>query len=45
MIPWLLINKNVPAKHSWISKEELAHIEGDNSATQINNEIRKIWPQ
>ncbi len=46
MIPWLLINKNVPSKHSWISNEELAHIEGDKSATQINNEQPvKSWRQ
>jgi MFS transporter, ACS family, hexuronate transporter len=26
IIPWLLINKNTPDKHPWITKEEQAHI-------------------
>ena len=38
IIPWLLINKNVPSKHPWLSKPELAHIEGDKQAILIANE-------
>jgi ACS family hexuronate transporter-like MFS transporter len=38
MIPWLLINKNVPAKHPWISKNELTHIQGEHTANEISNE-------
>ncbi|MBS1564978.1 MAG: MFS transporter [Bacteroidetes bacterium] len=26
IIPWLLINRNVPGKHPWLTKEEEAHI-------------------
>ncbi len=46
MIPWLLINKNVPSKHPWISKKELAHIEGDNASAVITNDTTvKSWRQ
>lgn len=46
MIPWLLINKNVPSKHPWISKKELAHIEGDNASAVISNDTTvKSWRQ
>jgi len=38
IIPWLLINKNVPAKHPWISKKELDHIQGEQTANEISNE-------
>jgi ACS family hexuronate transporter-like MFS transporter len=27
IIPWLIINKNVPSKHPWITKNELEHIQ------------------
>jgi MFS transporter, ACS family, hexuronate transporter len=30
IIPWLLINKNIPGKHPWITQQERAHIE-DNT--------------
>lgn len=38
IIPWLLFNKNVPAKHPWISKKELDHIQGEPTANEISNE-------
>jgi ACS family hexuronate transporter-like MFS transporter len=46
IIPWLLINKNVPSKHPWISKKELAHIEGEKSVNEISNQPPvKTWRQ
>lgn len=35
IIPWLIINRNTPDKHPWITKEEQAHIL-DNSSTTKN---------
>jgi len=46
IIPWLLINKNVPSKHPWLSQKELAHIQGEQSTTAITNEPPvKNWRQ
>ena len=36
LIPWLVINKNTPDKHPWITKEEQEHIL-DNSTDKITN--------
>lgn len=33
IIPWLLINRNTPDKHPWITKEEQEHILQDQTAT------------
>ena len=33
IIPWLLINRNTPDKHPWITKEEQEHILQDQVAT------------
>jgi MFS transporter, ACS family, hexuronate transporter len=33
LIPWLIINKNTPDKHPWITKEEQEHILSANSNT------------
>lgn len=30
LIPWLIVNKNTPDKHPWITKEEQEHINADN---------------
>ena len=46
IIPWLLINKNVPSKHPWVSKKELAYINGDESTTNhLNEQPVKSWRQ
>ena len=44
VIPWLLINKNVPAKHPWISQEEQAHIISDNALTRSTTLVY-TWKQ
>ncbi|MDB5230847.1 MAG: transporter [Chitinophagaceae bacterium] len=31
IIPWMIINKNTPAKHPWITKEEFNHISSDQN--------------
>ncbi len=47
IIPWLVINKNVPSKHPWITEEELKHIEGDKSVShqQLKDEPVLSWRQ
>lgn len=46
IIPWLLINKNVPSKHPWLSDKELIHIQGENQATDNNHDAPvKTWRQ
>lgn len=46
IIPWLLINKNVPAKHPWLTNKELAHIQGEQAAIENNKEAPvKTWRQ
>ncbi len=34
IIPWLLINKNTPDKHPWITKEEQDYIQQGNTAVE-----------
>lgn len=34
IIPWLIINRNTPDKHPWITKEEQEHILDGSSATK-----------
>jgi len=34
IIPWLIVNKNTPDKHPWITKEEQDHIIDKNSVKQ-----------
>jgi ACS family hexuronate transporter-like MFS transporter len=31
IIPWLIVNKNTPDKHPWITKEEQDHISDKNA--------------
>lgn len=38
IIPWLLINKNTPDKHPWITEEEQAHIIGSGSSTSAGSQ-------
>ena len=46
IIPWLLINKNIPSKHPWLTKQELEHIEGDKESIQIANDSPvQTWRQ
>jgi len=46
IIPWLLINKNVPSKHPWLSDKELIHIQGENQATDNKHDAPvKTWRQ
>lgn len=35
IIPWLIINKNTPDKHAWITKEEQEHIMGGRQTTTV----------
>lgn len=39
IIPWVVINKNIPAKHPWLTKKELAHIEGETATAQITKDL------
>ncbi|MEY4051935.1 MAG: hypothetical protein RIR64_920 [Bacteroidota bacterium] len=45
IIPWLIINKNIPSKHPWITDAELKHIEDGEvtSSKNVNAEPVKTW--
>lgn len=43
IIPWLIINKNTPDKHPWITAEEQAHILQDQSSTTQANNTGKVY--
>lgn len=55
IVPWLLINRNTPGRHPWITKEEQAHImdrpvvsTGETSSAQVYNwkqllQFRNTW--
>ncbi len=46
IIPWLLINKNTPDKHSWITKEEQDHIlDAENKKTATTEITVYTWKQ
>ena len=46
IIPWWLINKNIPSKHPWLTKEELLHIQGDQASLKIANDTPvQTWRQ
>jgi MFS transporter, ACS family, hexuronate transporter len=47
IIPWLVINKNTPDKHPWISPEEKAHIldRNINSKAAVADEKVYSWTQ
>jgi len=46
LIPWLLINKNTPDKHPWITKEEQEHILSANSnTTNVPPDTVYTWKQ
>jgi ACS family hexuronate transporter-like MFS transporter len=46
IIPWLLINKNTPDKHPWITREEQAHILSDTKAQSDTSTVQVFtWRQ
>jgi len=46
IIPWLLINKNTPDKHPWITKEEQDHIlDAENKKTATTEMKVYSWKQ
>jgi len=46
IIPWLVINKNTPDKHPWITKEEQDHIITKNVTQDTNVNVRVYsWQQ
>lgn len=46
IIPWLLINKNTPDKHPWITKEEQDHILDTENKKTATTEIKVYsWKQ
>lgn len=46
IIPWLVINKNTPDKHSWITKEEQDHIlDTENKKTATTEVNVYSWKQ
>ncbi len=46
IIPWLLINKNTPDKHPWITKEEQEHILDTENKKTATTEVKVYsWKQ
>lgn len=45
IIPWLIINKNTPDKHPWLTDGERAHILSKPIATEVKNETAYTWNQ
>lgn len=46
IIPWLLINKNTPDKHPWITKEEQEHILDRSNSNNISAQVTVYsWKQ
>jgi ACS family hexuronate transporter-like MFS transporter len=46
IIPWLVVNKNTPDKHPWITKEEQGHIlDTENKKTAITEVKVYTWKQ
>ena len=47
LLPWLIINKNTPDKHSWITPEEQQHILSTEKSTapDSQNSIVLTWSQ
>jgi MFS transporter, ACS family, hexuronate transporter len=43
IIPWLLVNKNTPDKHPWITKEEQDHIKGQKQALSVDRSSTKAY--
>jgi len=45
IIPWLLINKNTPDKHPWLTEEERDHIMKDDRMDEIREVKIYSWSQ
>ncbi|QKJ31528.1 MFS transporter [Mucilaginibacter mali] len=45
IIPWLIINKNTPDKHPWITEEEQTHILTKPAEAFANTEVAYTWKQ
>ncbi len=45
ILPWLLINKNIPSKHPWITEKELKHIESDKGQQSVEQEQLLGWKE
>jgi ACS family hexuronate transporter-like MFS transporter len=45
IIPWLVINKNVPSKHPWITKEEQQHILSDQKGNDVSTTLVYSWTE
>jgi ACS family hexuronate transporter-like MFS transporter len=45
IIPWLIINKNTPDKHPWVTKEEQAHIASQPAEQASAPEAVFTWRQ
>lgn len=43
IIPWLIVNKNTPDKHPWITKEEQAHILSREKTNQVEDAKVHTW--
>ncbi len=43
LIPWLIINKATPDKHSWITKEEQEHILSDIENKSNLHQVEKVF--
>jgi ACS family hexuronate transporter-like MFS transporter len=39
ILPWLIVNKNIPSKHPWVAAKELKHIESDHSTIQKDDQL------
>ena len=45
IIPWLIINKNAPKDHPWITEEERAYILAGQPENKNLNDKAKSWPE
>jgi ACS family hexuronate transporter-like MFS transporter len=45
IIPWLIINKNTPDKHPWLTEAERAHILSKPITTEVRTETAYTWKQ
>lgn len=43
IIPWLIVNKNTPDKHPWITKEEQDHIKGEAQVLSLTGNNTKVY--
>ncbi len=43
LVPWLIINKALPAKHPWITEEEKEYILSDQREENMGNDYNPSW--